>query len=209
MRSPLLFACTLLLIFGTVVRVAPTRTEDKQAALRSEARSSTRQAVHSALAKEQESAPVRSATVRMEIHDNRVFVSLRVVSSLGKSVIARFWVDSGGDIVILSGRLAHELGLQPTGTMSVGMGETPLHPVTKPQISIAGMGIDLTDNEQPEITGVEAGDTLLRVGRHKVTGASLAAILKYLSGNIGDRKRLTVRRGKQIISIRAVVSRHP
>ena len=64
-------------------------------------------------------------------------------------------------------------------------------------------------NGRPEITGVQAGDTLLRVDHHDVTGAPLAAIHEYLSGTVGDKKRLTVRRGKQTFSISAVVSRHP
>ncbi|HKC62232.1 MAG TPA: aspartyl protease family protein, partial [Pyrinomonadaceae bacterium] len=145
MHSRPLFACTLVLIFGAVAWVAPIRLEDKRAAPRSEARSSTQQTEHSSLAKQLELTRVRSATVRMEIHDNRIFVPLRVVGPRGKSVVVRFWVDSGGDIVVLSGLLAHELGLQPSGPVSVGMGETPLQAVTKPRISIAGMGIDLTD----------------------------------------------------------------
>lgn len=437
MHSRPLFACTLLLLFGTVARVAPIRMEDKGAAPRGEARGTIRQTEHSSLARHSELARVRSATVRMEIRDDRIFVPLRVVGPRGKSVVARFWVDSGGDIVVLSGLLAHELGLQPSGPVSVGMGQTPLQAVTKPQISIAGMGIDLTDvnvlasssetsrdafagvdaegflpatvlkryevvfdyparsftlaqpgsithrgtpvdigvqpktgfarvrvtvgrqtygfmldtgaaytcvsrtlmdgwtaehpfwphsagavgaanmvgkefdasnellripevrwgpfllkdvgmvsrpagvfeeavsadmtepivgtlagnvlrhfridldypagiaylesgrmlgdvdldcvglivqvkgdgtvlvsgvsrkNGRPEITGVQAGDTLLRVDHHDVTGASLAAIHEYLSGTVGDQKRLTVRRGKQTFSISAVVTRHP
>jgi Aspartyl protease len=64
-------------------------------------------------------------------------------------------------------------------------------------------------NGRPEITGVQAGDRLLRVDQHGVTGAPLAAIHEYLSGTVGERKRLTVRRGEQTFSISAFVSRHP
>lgn len=145
MGSRLLFACTLLLSFGAPTWSTPTQIEDRQGAPRSEVKSSPRQAERSALDEGHDFAPVRSATVRMEIRDNRIFIPLRVAGPRGKSVVARFWVDTGGDIVVLSGQLARELGLQPSGPVSVGMGQTPLQAVTKPRISIASMGIDLTD----------------------------------------------------------------
>jgi len=60
-----------------------------------------------------------------------------------------------------------------------------------------------------EIVGVEAGDTLLRVDDHDVAGVPLALILEYLSGTVGEKKRLTVRRGEQQLSVSATVFSHP
>jgi len=60
-----------------------------------------------------------------------------------------------------------------------------------------------------EIVGVEAGDTLLRVDDHDVAGAPLALILEYLSGAVGEKKRLTVRRGEQQLTVSATVLSHP
>jgi hypothetical protein len=60
-----------------------------------------------------------------------------------------------------------------------------------------------------EIQGVQAGDILLRVDNHNVTGASLATILEYLSATAGEKKRLTIRRGKQELSFSATVFPHP
>jgi hypothetical protein len=65
------------------------------------------------------------------------------------------------------------------------------------------------DHGHPEIPGVRAGDLLLRVDEHDVTGASLASIMQYLSGPVGERKRLTFRRGTNVFSINAFASRHP
>src|SRR5262249_49726544 len=90
-------------------------------------------------------SPVSSATVPMRVSNNRIFVPVRVQGRTGRSVAARFWVDSGGDSIILSGRLSHELGLSPTGRPSLGMSETPLQPVTKPDISIGAVRFDLRD----------------------------------------------------------------
>jgi hypothetical protein len=61
----------------------------------------------------------------------------------------------------------------------------------------------------PQVVGVNTGDLLLRVDRHEVTGASLALILSYLSGPVGEKKRLTLRRGTKVISVNTFVSRHP
>jgi predicted aspartyl protease len=88
--------------------------------------------------------PVRSATVEMQVRDNRVFVPLRVTGPNGTSRVVLFWVDSGGDTVFLSGRLARGLGLEGLGSSFQAMGETPAHFVTKPRIFIGDMAIDLT-----------------------------------------------------------------
>jgi predicted aspartyl protease len=80
----------------------------------------------------------------MEIRDNRVFVHLQIAGPNGGTRLARFWVDSGGDDLFLSGRLAHELGLQEAGARFTGMSNTPSHPVTKPRLSISGMEINLS-----------------------------------------------------------------
>jgi len=115
------------------------------------------------------SIPVRSATVRMEVRDNRVFIPLEVAGPNGKTKVVLFWVDSGGDTIFLSGQLAHELGLQESGASFMGMGETPSHFVTKPHLSIMGMDIDLTrvsvsaslsEKSRNAFAGVEAGGFL-------------------------------------------------
>ena len=116
-------------------------------------------------AESRSSTPFRYATVPMEIRDNRAFVPLRLVGPNGKSKVARFWLDSGGDTVFLSGPLAHELGLQESGAAFTGMGDTPSHFVTKPRLSIAGMEIDLarvqvaaslSESSRNAFAGVEA-----------------------------------------------------
>jgi PDZ domain len=66
-----------------------------------------------------------------------------------------------------------------------------------------------TRNGRPEVNGVRAGDTLLRVDSHNVARDSLAQILQYLSGPVGENKRLTIRRGEQEITVSARVLRHP
>jgi len=98
---------------------------------------------HDAWAGSTFSATGQSATVAMEVRDNRVFIPLTVVGANGKSKVVLFWVDSGGDMVAFGGPLARDLGLEASGASFVGMGETPSHPVTKPRLSIAGMDIDL------------------------------------------------------------------
>jgi predicted aspartyl protease len=90
------------------------------------------------------SPPARRAAVRMEVRDNRVFIPLTVSGPRGTALVATFWVDTGGDSVILSGRLAHQLGLRLSDQASVGMNYTTLRPATKPKLLIAGMPIDLT-----------------------------------------------------------------
>jgi predicted aspartyl protease len=101
----------------------------------------------------------------MDIRDNRAFVSLRLLGPNGRSKAARFWLDSGGDTVFLSGPLAHELGLQESGAAFTGMGNTPSHFVTKPRLSIGGMEIDLarvgvaaslSESSRNAFAGVEA-----------------------------------------------------
>ena len=87
--------------------------------------------------------PVHSATVVMTIANNRVFVPMRVTGPNGKSRIVQFWVDSGGDTLALSGRLAAELGLKPVGGSFIGMGEQRSLWVTPPRLAIQGMQIDL------------------------------------------------------------------
>lgn len=90
------------------------------------------------------SACVDSASVPMDVRDNRVFVPLRITGPQGKSRNAVFWVDTGGDTLVISGRLAHELGLRPVGKPVEGMGATLAHLDSKPQLFIRGMKIDLT-----------------------------------------------------------------
>ena len=84
------------------------------------------------------------AAVRMEVRDNRVFIPLTVSGPQGTPVVATFWVDSGGDSLILSGQLAHQLRLRVSDQSSAGMNYTTLRPATKPKLLIAGMPIDLT-----------------------------------------------------------------
>ena len=90
------------------------------------------------------SPPATPAAVRMEFRNNRVFIPLTVSGPQETAVVATFWVDSGGDSVILSGRLAHQLGLRVSAQASVGMNYTTLRPATKPKLLIAGTPIDLT-----------------------------------------------------------------
>src|SRR5690242_6974993 len=51
-----------------------------------------------------------SASVPMDVRNNRVFVPLRITGPQGTSRSAVFWVDTGGDTLVISGLLAHELG---------------------------------------------------------------------------------------------------
>lgn len=90
------------------------------------------------------SAHVESASVPMDVRNNRVFVSLRIAGPQGKSRNAVFWVDTGGDTLVISGLLAHELGFRQVGKPVEGMGATLAHLDSQPQISIRGMKIDLT-----------------------------------------------------------------
>jgi hypothetical protein len=85
-----------------------------------------------------------SATVPMRIEDNRIFVPLRVSGPNGRSEVVRFWVDSGGDAVFLSGVVARDLGLGASGAPFTAMGNTPSHAIAKPRLAIGGMKIDLT-----------------------------------------------------------------
>lgn len=112
---------------------------------------------------------IGSATASMQIEDNRVFVPLCVTGPNGVSKVVPFWVDSGGDAVFLSGRLARELGLKGQGSRFEAMGETPAHFVTKPRLSLAGMPIDLehasvaaplAENSSDVFIGIAAGGFL-------------------------------------------------
>ncbi len=112
---------------------------------------------------------VRSATVKMQVEDNRVFVPIRATGPNGVSKVVLFWVDSGGDTVFLSGRLARELGLRERGPAFEAMGETPARFVTKPRLSMAGIPIDLSkaavaaplsQNSPDAFTGIAAGGFL-------------------------------------------------
>ncbi|HEX5411922.1 MAG TPA: PDZ domain-containing protein [Terriglobia bacterium] len=62
---------------------------------------------------------------------------------------------------------------------------------------------------RPEVPGVEAGDILLQVDDHELTGTSLAEVLEYLSGSPREVKRLTVRRGNKELTVLATVLPHP
>lgn len=61
----------------------------------------------------------------------------------------------------------------------------------------------------PEIAGLQLGDRLMAINGLKVTGLPLSVILSTLSGEIGEVKQLTIRRGKQKSTILASVHRHP
>jgi len=89
------------------------------------------------------SAHADSASVPMDVRNNRVFVPLRITGPQGTSRSAVFWVDTGGDTLVISGLLAHELGLGPVGKPVEGMGATLAHVDSQPQISIRGLKIDL------------------------------------------------------------------
>jgi len=114
------------------------------------------------------SVPTRIASVRMRIRDNRVFIPLQVSGPNGKIKTVLFWVDSGGDIVFLSGPVARELGLREAGPIFDAMGHTRSHFVAKPGLALAGMKIDLADvsvaaslsNSKDAFVGVEAGGFL-------------------------------------------------
>jgi hypothetical protein len=114
------------------------------------------------------SVPTRIASVRMRIRDNRVFIPLQVSGPNGKIKTVLFWVDSGGDIVFLSGPVARELGLREAGPIFNAMGHTRSHFVTKPGLALAGMKIELADvsvaaslsNSKDAFVGVEAGGFL-------------------------------------------------
>jgi hypothetical protein len=91
------------------------------------------------------SLPRQSATVAMEVRDNRVFVPLQITGPNGKKRTALFWIDSGGDTIFFSGPLAHALGLEKSGPSFQGMGNTPSHMVNTPHLAIEAMAIDLND----------------------------------------------------------------
>lgn len=90
-------------------------------------------------------APAHSATVAMTVSNNRVFVPLRVTGPTGQSRVVQFWIDSGGDTLTLSGRLARELGLKPVGRSFLGMGEQRFLTIATPGLAIEGMPIDLAN----------------------------------------------------------------
>lgn len=84
-----------------------------------------------------------SVTVPMRVANNRVFIPIKVTGPSGKSRVVDFWVDSGGGILALSGRLAKQLGLAPgRGTLD-GMGETPAQVVATPKLLLAGLPLNL------------------------------------------------------------------
>lgn len=89
------------------------------------------------------SAQVDSATVPMDVRNNRVFVLLRITGPQGRSRKAVFWLDTGGDTLVISGQLAHQLGLRQIGKPVEGMGATLAHLDTQPQLFIRGMKINL------------------------------------------------------------------
>jgi len=62
---------------------------------------------------------------------------------------------------------------------------------------------------KPEVPDVKAGDILLQVDDHKLTGASLAEVLEYLSRSPGEVKQMKVRRGNKELIVSATVLRHP
>ena len=64
-------------------------------------------------------------------------------------------------------------------------------------------------NASPEVNGIQAGDILLRIDGHSVTGATRATVLNYLSGTVGEARHLTIRRGLQELSVSASVTAHP
>ena len=105
----------------------------------------------------------------MQVEDNRVLVPLRVSGPNGRSEVVRFWVDSGGDSVFLSGALAHELRLGAAGAPFTAMGDTPSHAIDKPRLAIGGMYIDLvhtsvdapiSEKSRDVFAGVSAGGFL-------------------------------------------------
>lgn len=79
----------------------------------------------------------------MHLLDNRVFVKLRLIRPDGTSRSAIFWVDSGGDTLLLGKQLASDLALKAMGKVSGGNMGNNFQPVTKPEMYIASMPLDL------------------------------------------------------------------
>src|SRR5258708_38448287 len=84
----------------------------------------------------------QSGTVPIDLQDNRVFVNLTVARADGSLRKARFQVDTGGGVVILSESLKSDLGLKRSGPVSNEEGRS-FEPVIAPDVRIGEMPLDL------------------------------------------------------------------
>lgn len=100
-------------------------------------------AAHSS-ARQAKPAPARrSATIPMQVENNRVYLVLDVALPNGRSRKARFWVDTGGGGLILAEPLAREAGLTFQGKKMRAEG-AELQAVTKPRLRLGGLPLDLS-----------------------------------------------------------------
>jgi PDZ domain len=121
---------------------------------------------------------------------------------------------------VLAGNVLRHFRLDldyPSGVAYV----SPAHTVNAADLDCVGLIFQVTEagsivingvaqrNAAPEVDRIQAGDILLRIDGHSVTGATRATVLNYLSGTVGEVRHLTIRRGLQEISISASVKAHP
>lgn len=83
------------------------------------------------------------ATVPVTLELNRPYTELRLAGPSGKKFRARFWLDTGGGAIILSGPLARRLGLKASGKAFSAEGQR-LVATTLPSVRLAGMPLRLT-----------------------------------------------------------------
>jgi len=124
-----------------------------------------------------------------------------IVGALGGNVLRHFRIDL--DYGAGTAYLESENGSAASDLLCVGI---VLQVMRNGTVVVSGVA---QKNGRPEIIGVQAGDILLRVDQHDVTGSSLRAVLSYLSGTVGQKRHLTLRRGIEVFGIDAVVAHHP
>lgn len=85
---------------------------------------------------------LRTVTVPMQLELNRTYIDVTLVGPDGQVVRSHAWVDTGGGAILLSAKLARQLGIKSTGKPFREEGQM-LAPIDVPAMRIGGMPIEL------------------------------------------------------------------
>lgn len=94
----------------------------------------------------------QSGTVPLILEDNRVFVELTFHKPDGSARTARAWVDTGGGSLILTERLAGDLGLARTGP-ETSFDDSRGVPVASPSVFLGSLPLDASSAQAFAVLG--------------------------------------------------------
>ncbi len=107
-------------------------------------------------------ATTNHITVPLSFEQHRPYTVLTLLGPSGQPVHARFWLDTGGGAIVLSGPLAKRLGLKPSGKTFKAEGNL-IAATEAPRIQVGHMALRLRDanaflviSKEPKLEGTGA-----------------------------------------------------